>query len=415
LYLTAALVYLRFDRGRSRRAYAVALAFFVLALMTKTVTATLPATLLVLFWWQRGRVEWRRDVVPLLPWFLLAAAGGLFTAWVERRIIGAEGAEFDLSAVQRGLLAARVICFYLWKLIWPANLIFTYPHWTVSTAVGRQLLFLLGLGSVTAVCWWLRRTTRAPLASLLIFGGSLFPVLGFVNVYPFRYSYVADHFQYLASVAVIVPVAAYIAWVLERPASPARRRVGQGIVCALVGVLGLLTWRQTRMYRDAETLDRATIARNPDSWKEQNNLALILARSPRRMPEAILHYQAVIRLRPDHVRARYGLGVALYISGRRTEAVEHFRQVLAMAPGNTLLVATSHYFLGSILMDEEGRQQEALAELQEALRLRPGDVEARMALAGLLERVGRSAEASAVRAGPPALPSASNHAQLKAR
>ena len=33
--------------------------------------------------------------------------------------------------------------------------------------------------------------------------GTLFPALGFVNVFPFRYSFVADHFQYLASMPIL--------------------------------------------------------------------------------------------------------------------------------------------------------------------------------------------------------------------
>ena len=64
-YLAAALAYLRFDEGRARRSYLLALAFFILSLLCKTVTASLPAALLVVFWWRRGRIDWRRDVVPL--------------------------------------------------------------------------------------------------------------------------------------------------------------------------------------------------------------------------------------------------------------------------------------------------------------------------------------------------------------
>ena len=301
-YLGAALVYLRFDERRRARDYALALALFVLALLTKTVTATLPAALLVLFWWRRGRLDWRRDVVPLVPWFALAVGGGLFTAWVERRIIGAEGAEFDLGAVERVLLASRVLCFYLWKLLWPANLMFTYPRWPVSAGAPWQYLFVVAVAGVAAACWWMRGRTRSPLAVLLIFGGSLVPVLGFVNVYPFRYSYVADHFQYLASVAIVVGTAAFVAGLVEWPRGAAGagvaasaggaagaggagggrgRRAGQLGVVAIVGVLGVLgvlTWRQSWTYRDAETLYRATLARNSESWKEHNNLGLIYAR-----------------------------------------------------------------------------------------------------------------------------------------
>jgi hypothetical protein len=419
-YLGAALAYLRFDQRRRPQDYALALGLFVLALLTKTVTATLPAALLVVFWWQRGRLEWRRDVVPLLPWFVLAAAGGLFTAWVERRIIGAEGAEFDLGLMQRGLLAARVICFYLWKLFWPARLIFTYPRWAVDTAARWQYLLPLGLASLTAAFWWLRGRTRAPLASLLIFGGSLFPVLGFFNIYPFRYSYVADHFQYLASVAIIVATAGLVAWLLDRAGAPFIRRAGQFAVVALLGFLGLLTWRQSRMYRDAETLDRVTLQRNPDSFKEQNNLGRLLARSTRTVGEAIPHYEAAVRLKPDHVLAHYSLGVALYVSGRQSEAVEHFRRVLELKPGGTLLTGNSHFFLGVILMSEPGRLDDALSELTEAVRVKPDDVEARTKFGEALERVGHLAEAraqfeTAVRLGPNYAPAREDLARVMKR
>src|SRR5208283_2715290 len=128
-YLSAALIYLHFDQTRRRSQYFLALALFVLALAGKTVTATLPAALLVVLWWRRGRLGWRRDVAPLLPWLCVGAACGLFTAWAERRLIGAEGADFSLTALQRALLAGRAIVFYAGKLIWPTNLAFIYPRW----------------------------------------------------------------------------------------------------------------------------------------------------------------------------------------------------------------------------------------------------------------------------------------------
>ncbi|MBI3568582.1 MAG: tetratricopeptide repeat protein [Gemmatimonadetes bacterium] len=372
-YLAAALAYLRFDERRAGRDYAIASALFLCALLTKTVTATLPAALLVLFWWQRGRLSWRRDARPLLPWFAVAAASGLFTAWVERHIIGAEGSEYALDALQRALLAARVICFYLGKLFWPADLIFTYPHWTIDPGSPATWGWVGLLVAIAAALWAVRGRSRAPLAALLLFCGSLFPVLGFLDIYPFRYSYVADHFQYLPSVGIMVAVAAGLAWIADRVQLPRGARLAAA--GALVVTLGALTWRQSGMYADAETLDRATLERNPDSWKEQNNLGRLLARSQRRMPEAIPHYEAAIRLKPDHVLAHYSLGVALYVTGRRPEAVEHFRRVLRLARGNGLLVANSHFFLGAILMDEPGRLDEAIAELEEALRMKPGDAE----------------------------------------
>ena len=128
-YLGAALAYLRFDQSRRRGDHALALGLFLLGLMSKTVIATLPAALLVVCWWQRGRLSWRRDALPLVPFFVTGVAAGLFTAWVERHFGGAQGSEYDFSIVERFLIAGRAIWFYLGKLCWPVNLVFMYPRW----------------------------------------------------------------------------------------------------------------------------------------------------------------------------------------------------------------------------------------------------------------------------------------------
>ena len=207
-YLAAMLVYLRFDQTRKKSIYGCALGLFLLALLSKTVSATLPGALLVILWWQRGRLSWRKDVLPLLPFFVLGVLGGLLTAWVERTVIRAEGAAFEFTIVERFLIAGRAICFYLGKLFWPVNLTFIYPRWQVSQAIAWQYLFPAGALLLAAALWPVRRRWRAPLAALLFFIGTLFPALGFLNVFPFRYSLVADHFQYLASLGVITLVAA---------------------------------------------------------------------------------------------------------------------------------------------------------------------------------------------------------------
>jgi protein O-mannosyl-transferase len=215
-YFGSVLAYLKFDRTRNVPFYAAALVLFALGLMSKTVIATLPAAMLVIFWWKRGKLSWREDVLPLIPFFLLGTAAGLFTAWVERNLVGAEGSDFNYSIIERVLIAGRAIWFYSVKLLWPLDLIFVYPRWQVSQTVWWQYLFPAAVLLLLAVLVWLSRRCRAPLAGLLFFIGTLFPVLGFLNAYPFRYSLVADHFQYLAGLGIIVLVAAGIALQLKR-------------------------------------------------------------------------------------------------------------------------------------------------------------------------------------------------------
>jgi tetratricopeptide (TPR) repeat protein len=390
-YLGSALAYLHFDETRRRSRYLLALGLFVLALLTKTVTATLPAALLVVLWWRRGRLEWKRDVLPLLGWFPLGAAAGLFTAWVEKRFVGAEGADYTLTVAQRFLLAGRAICFYAAKLAWPVNLTFTYPRWTINPGQWWQYLFPAGVVVAVAVLCLLARRNRGPLAGFLIFSGTLFPVLGFLNVYPFRYSWVADHFQYLACLGVIVPAACALAGAAVR--IPLIKTHGAAFAAMLLVVPGVLTWRQCGMYGDAETLYRETLQRNPASYMAHVNLGNLLLERPGRLPDAIAEYEAALRIRPDNAEAHNSLGAALMRTpGRVADAIAEFETALRSKPD----YAEAHNSLGSALMQTPGRSADGIAEFETALRLRPDYVEAHVNLGNaLLDIPGRRQDAIA--------------------
>jgi tetratricopeptide (TPR) repeat protein len=390
-YLGAALVYLRFDQQRRWPQYFLATGLFALALLSKTVTATLPAALLVVFWWQRGRLSWKREVLPLVPWFVLGAGGGLFTAWVERRLIGAEGADFQLTLLGRGLLAGRVGWFYLGKLVWPTDLIFIYPHWTVSPALWWQYLFPLGVMVLAVGLWLWARRCRGPLAAFLFFLGTLFPVLGFLNVYPFIFSYVADHFQYLACLGIIVPVAAGLTMAASKiPAGG--RWLAPVLAGALLLTLGVLTSRQAGMYRDTQAVYEETLARNPDCWMAHNNLGCVLETIPGRLPDAIGQFETAVRIKPDYAQAFCNLGRALaQIPGRLPEAVSAFETALRIKPDYEI----AHSHLGSALANLPGRLPEAISHLEAAIQIKPDDGTAHYNLGLALNACGRTSEAIA--------------------
>jgi tetratricopeptide (TPR) repeat protein len=429
--LAAAVAYLHFDQTRRRSRYFLALVLFVLALMCKTVTATLPAALLVIFWWQRGRIGWRRDVMPLVPWFAVAVPAGLFTAWVERspQFIGAQGAEYALTLPERLLLAGRVPWFYAWKVLWPSNLMFVYPRWKIDAGDWRQYIFPLGTAALAIALGWLASKNRGPLAAFLIFTGTLFPVLGLLNVYPFRYSYVADHFQYLAALGIIVPAASGLV-VLTRRLAPGKIPA-IGLSALLLTSLGAATRQQGGMYRDYETLFRAILARNPGSAFLHNNLGVILmstgrepeaasqfeaavhlapgsadyhvnlglalAQMPGRLPDAISQYQAALRTDPNLYAARLNLGLALMsIPGRREDAIAEYQKAIAASRamlGNDPGFWQAHLNLGIAYAQIAGREADAIAEYRTALHMRPDSALAHFHLGNTFHKLGRLPDA----------------------
>jgi len=362
-YLGSALLYLRFDDTRRRGFYAGALALFALALLTKSVTASLPGAILVVLWWRR-RLQWKRDVVPLLPWMAAGAVSGLFTAWAEARLIGAEGADFSFGPLERLLLACRAALFYLGKDLWPVDLMFIYPRWSPGTNQVGPWLALLVVAAVLAALVVLARRNRGPLAATLFFLGTLLPVLGFVNVYPFLFSFVADHFQYLALMGVVVPSA----WAIGKAAGRLPVSAGSCLVVAVPAVLGLLTWRDCGKYRGSEALYRATISRNPDAWLMHYNLAVVVGDRQGGLPESIAEYRQTLKLNPGHWAAHNNLAAALLKApGHTEEAIAEYETALRLNPA----FAEAHNNLGVALAQVPGRLGEAVEHERAALRLRP--------------------------------------------
>jgi Flp pilus assembly protein TadD len=361
-YLAAMIVYLRFDQSRKATSYVGAFGLFVLALLSKTVTATLPGALLVIFWWQRGRLSWRRDAVPLLPFFLVGAGTGMITAWWELQYNQCVGPEFDMTWVQRTLLAGRATWFHAAKIFWPVHLTFVYPRWQVDSGAAWQYVFPLAAAVLLALLWAIRRWTRAPLAAALYFGGTLFPTLGFFNLYTFRYSLVANHYQYLASLGIIAPVAAGAA-LLSRRWPIWGSRAGYALCFVMLAILGVMSSRQSRMYTDIETLYRTTIAENPGCWMAHNNLGVALA-DRGKFGEAIPHYRKAIRLDDRNSAVHNNLGSALAAQGKVEEAISHYREAIRLDERNS----AAHDNLG-IALAAQGRFEAAISHFREAIRL----------------------------------------------
>ncbi|MGA2693137.1 MAG: tetratricopeptide repeat protein [Opitutaceae bacterium] len=387
-YLLAARAYLRFDRDSLRpRTYVVGTAWFLCALLSKSVTATLPAALMVVSWWRKGRLSWSREGRYLGPWFALGIASGLFTSWVERTIGGAQGGDFDLAFGQRLLLAAHSLWFYVGTLLWPTNLILIYPRWNVPLEAGHWLGYFAAAAAITIALGVLARRRRGPLAVWLLFAGTLFPALGFVNVYPFIFSYVANHFLYHATLAPAAGAAAAIA-VLARSRSANVRAAVWSVAGVLLCGLGLLSNSDAQTFESQRTLLEASLAQNPDAWMPHDSLGVWYANHGDNT-RAAAEFRAALRLRPQYPQAHNNLGMTAEARGDLEQAAAEYREALALKPD----FAEAHNNLGAVLIHMPGHESEAVAEFQAAVRLQPDFATAHSNLGrALLKIPGRQAE-----------------------
>ena len=381
-FFVALLCYLQFDRQSKPGWYAAALACFAAALASKPSTVTFPAVLLGLVWWQRSRITWA-DVVRTVPFFLLSAGMSLLTIAEQKRHILGDAQEWSLTFAQRIVVTGKDLWFYLGKLLWPHPIVFVYPRWDLSVAGWWPWVPAILAAGLAAVLWLYRDTKagRAGLFGLGYFLLALLPVLGFFDVYYFRYSFVSDHFQYLASLGPLALVATAIVVALRQPVA---RAVVNG---AVLLALGSLSWRHAHTFQSNETLWRDTLAKNPRATIALNNLGTIL-HAQGQDALALAHYRQALALAPDSAETRNNLGNVLNAGRQYEEAIAYLREALRLKPDYPQV----HNNLGAALA-ALGRYDEAAGHFREAVRLKPDFVEAHVNLAGVLARQGKLPEA----------------------
>jgi tetratricopeptide (TPR) repeat protein len=380
-YLLALLMWIRFLRPEPaphRRYYWLSLLFYVPALLSKTTVCTLPAALLLVPWMQGEQINWRR-MLQVVPFVVLGVAAGLVSIWWEAHLGNyRENVGQSLSWLQRMLIASHALWFYAGKLAWPVNLCFSYPHWRVSVSDPANYVWVASFVIVAFGLWrWRRTAGRRVIGAVIFFVATLSPLLGFIPLYTFRYSYVADHYQYVAGIGLLALAAAGLS------------RMPRLVTIVLLAALGVLTWKQAKIYRDPTTLWQNTLAKNPDSWMAHNNLGLIF-KSEGKLDQAAHQYEQAILLKPGFAQGHYNLGIALFKQGHTDEAITEIQQAIRLEPCDSRA-----YYNYAIALGGTGHTDEAVKQYEEAIRLDPDYVDAHINLGIMLSQQGKIDEALA--------------------
>ena len=363
-YLLALFAWLNFFAGKGFKFYALALFTLALALFAKTTACTFPAVALLLAW-LGGEPLPRCRIFQVLPFLAMGLGMGLVSVWWEGHL-GNYDSQLHLlgGPLDRILIASRALWFYAGKIFWPAEFIFTYPHWEIDASDWRQYVWpFLCLGLV-ALLWLARKKLdrRVPLA-LLFFAIVLSPMLGFVPLFTFYLSYVADHYQYFACLGLLALFAGAAEKLAARLACPFTVQIVFAL--GLLFGLGQATWNQCHAYASLEALWLDTLKKNPRAWMADTNLGWL------RVEQGDLAageqcYLAALAIHPDDAILRYNYANLLARTGRLPEAVENYQAGIKLSPGK----AEIHSNLGAVYFRLKAYAA-AADEFRAALKIKP--------------------------------------------
>ncbi|MFP4085190.1 MAG: tetratricopeptide repeat protein [Desulfobacteraceae bacterium] len=421
-FLLSILAYLRFDKNGKCRFYIFSLTAFVLALLSKTSIIMLPFVLLGLIWWQRGRIT-VKDLVRSVPFFIISVIMGGITVWFQYHNAIGDTIVRDDGFLSRLAVAGWAVWFYIYKALLPVNLNFVYPRWDTTQLSPLSFIPLICLAALIAAFYYYRKTWGKPfLLGSGYFVITLFPVLGFFNIYFMKYSLVADHWQYTSIIGIIALIVGLIAY-KYKDWKRAYRRAALSAAVVLTCVLSLLSWNRADIFAESETLWKDTIRKNRECWMAYDILGANLAQKGKRQ-QAISHFRKALEIRPDYPKAHSNLANVLYDQGYVDQAFRHFEKALEVNPnavevhynyGTALAergkikdavdhylkaiglepdLLQAHYNLG-ILYAQQKKFKDAVRQFSEVLRIDPGHKSAQQNLIRLYQLMGRGSGSGA--------------------
>ena len=370
---------------------------YALSLLGKGAGVTLPFALLLLDVYPLRRLggmpgkwfgaEVRRVWWEKAPFFSISLIAGLLAVYGKQQSNLMYGLE-EYGIAERLVQTVYGIIFYLWKTLVPVDLSNLYEMETLSLVDWRFILSGLLVVAITAALWAVRQRWPWGLVTWMSYLVILLPYIGVAQNGP---QIAADRYSYLACLgwSLIAGAGAlycWRAWQTGKIKRPIFLGI-QGTAISIVALLGVLTWKQTQVWRDSETLWRHALSINDKSFFAHHFLATALLAKDKSQ-EAIHHFRTSLALNPNYASAHAGLANALSERGDLDQAVEQYHKALQLDPGSM----ESHYNLARVLT-KQGNVEAAIDHYSRALAINPHDLDTRNNLGLLLAARGDGADA----------------------
>jgi len=380
-YLLTIIAYVHMAETKAvadrRKWFFLALLFFVLSLLSRAWGMTLPLVLLILDLYPLGRFDkkgrsaasLKKIFIEKIP-FALFALGGAILAFLAKKGSMLKVAEHGI--LERSVQAVYGLCFYPWKTALPMRISSFYLLDKNFNPMEPQFLvcalFVIG---VTAGSIIMRHRWPWALTAWACYAVTVSPLLGFAQSGP---QIVADRYTYIACMPFAALVSAGMLRICrERHGGKLSKAAWLSATSAIwVGliILAVLSFRQTRIWRDDLTFWSHAIKFNASNYIAYNNRGVFLKDHEGDLALAVKDFTYAIKLSPEYVGAYYNRGLLHEKQGDLDNAIADYSSVIRLEPEND----KAYNNRGGVLK-KQGNLAGALADFNSAIRLNPSSPE----------------------------------------
>ncbi len=373
--LLSLLYYIKFTavsiKNRIRTYYLFSLVFFLMALMSKPMVVTLPVVLILLDIYPLERLRFDlalksqlRVLAEKIPFIALSVTLSIVTI-LSYEYKGIMVTESEVDLMDRLLVAVQSLSFYLYKMVWPVDLVPIYPYPSeisiITLEYAGPLILVMG---ITAFCIYSWKRQKVWSVVWVYYIVTLLPVLGIIKFGAFA---AADRYTYLPGLGPMLLAGLGVSWLWRKAEVKHNKSVlrKSSIIIVFVLFFSLLastTLKQILIWKDSLTLWNRQLALY-SSHLAYNNRGNVYRKSGK-YQKALADYNKAIELDPEYKLAYNNRGIVYLGSEKYQEALADYNKAIELDPEYKL----AYNNRGNVYL-KSGKYQKALADYNKAIEL----------------------------------------------
>ena len=353
-FLGAYIFYIKYLKNKERKYYFFALLLFLVSLLSKAMAVSLPLVLILTDYFKGRKID-KETLLEKAPFFLLAIVFGIVAIFAQK---SADYAELStvLTLPQRLVFASYGFVTYLVKLLFPFNLSAFYPYPTNADGIYMPVhyyLYVLAFIGMAAYIIYSHRFTKK-----LIFGMGFFTltILLVLQLLPVGKAIMADRYTYISSIGIFYLAGEGLLWLWNKNL----KLYAVSLLSLFTIIFSVQTYARCGIWKDNMTLWNDIIGKDPAVaeayykgyfFKNDKNGETIMPKAP--------------ELKSGNVEEYFQRASEFSSQGRNEEAINDLNKAVELKPDDPVA-----YNRRGIVFVRMNRTDEAIRDFSKAIDLK---------------------------------------------